>query len=370
MNTRTPSLPPQTTILRSRRFRPGGFTLGLLGLTAAFALTAVAAPEGTTYNGAQPTGAKDLKGKKITVTDVPKLIGIGYFDATSRGIKEAADEIAKKGTGFSVTTDGPTEGDISKQVEFLDNATTSGVDGLMFAANDPVAISPVLRKALKQGITVVGYDADSQPDARTWFVQMATPDGVAKAIIDSMVKEVGPDADIAIVTSSLTAPGQNAWIAEIKKYIPAAGLKLNIVTILPSEEDQQLAFNKTGEIIKAYPNVKGIIGLSSVAGPGVADAVSRANMIGKVAVVSLSTPNQMKPFLKSGCVKSNVLWNPVDLGYAAGYVMRAAVDGTLKPGATEFSAGRLGTLKIINGSQVLLGAPTVFTKENVDSFNF
>ena len=116
--------------------------------------------------------------------------------------------------------------------------------------------------------------------------------------------------------------------------------------------------------------MKGIIGLSSVAGPGVADAVSRANMIGKVAVVSLSTPNQMKPFIKSGCVKSNVLWNPVDLGYAAGYVMRASVDGTLKPGATEFSAGRLGNLKIINGSQVLLGAPTVFTKENVDSFNF
>ena len=350
-----------------RRFRPGGFALGLLSLTAA-ALTA-AAQSGTAYNGAQPTGAKALQGKKITVTDVPKLIGIGYFDATSRGIKEAADEISKK-EGFSVTTDGPTEGDISKQVEFLDNAVSSGVDGIMFAANDPVAISPVLRKALKAGITVVGYDADSQPDARTWFVQMATPDGVAKAIVDSMVKETGPAADIAIVTSSLTAPGQNSWIAEIKKYIPAAGLKLNIVTILPSEEDQQLAFNKTGEILKAYPNVKGIIGLSSVAGPGVADAVSRAGMIGKVAVVSLSTPNQMKPFVKSGCVKSNVLWNPVDLGYAAGYAMRAAADGTLKPGAAEFSAGRLGTLKIINGSQILLGAPTVFTKENIDGFNF
>ena len=224
MKTHHSSLPPQTTISRrSRRSRPGGFTLGLLGLTAAFALTAVAAPEGTAYNGAQPTGAKDLKGKKITVTDVPKLIGIGYFDATSRGIKEAADEIAKKGTGFSVTTDGPTEGDISKQVEFLDNATTSGVDGIMFAANDPVAISPVLRKALKQGITVVGYDADSQPDARTWFVQMAAPDGVAKAIVDSMVKEVGQEADIAIVTSSLTAPGQNAWIAEDQEIHPGRG---------------------------------------------------------------------------------------------------------------------------------------------------
>lgn len=347
-----------------RSFRPGGWTLGLLGLAAA-TLTATAAP----YNGTQPTGAKNLQGKTITVTDVPKIIGIGYFDATAKGIKEAADELSKK-EKFNVTTDGPTEGDISKQVEFLDNAASSGVDGLLFAANDPVAISPVLRKALKQGITVVGYDADSEPDARTWFVQMAAPDGVAKALIDSMVKQTGPEADIAIVTSSLTAPGQNAWIAEIKKYLAASFPKLNIVTTLPSEEDQQLAFNKTGEIIKAYPNVKGIIGLSSVAGPGVADAVTRANLIGKVAVVSLSTPNQMKPFIKSGCVKYDVLWNPVDLGYAASYVMRAAIDGTLKPGDTEFSAGRLGKLQIINGSQILLGAPTIFTKENVDNFNF
>ncbi len=345
--------------------RFGALSLGVLGLTLA-ALPGFAAD---TYNGMQPSNAKDLKGKKITVTDVPKLIGIGYFDATAKGIKEAADEISKK-EGFSVTTDGPTEGDISKQVEFLDNAATSGVNGIMFAANDPVAISPVLRKALKAGITVVGYDADSQPDARTWFVQMATPDGVAKAIVDSMVKDIGGSGDIAIVTSSLTAPGQNAWIAEIKKYIADSKIPLNIVTILPSEEDQQLAFNKTGEIVKAYPNVKGIIGLSSVAGPGVADAISRAGLIGKVKVVSLSTPNQMKPFLKSGAVNYNILWNPVDLGYAAGYVMRASIDGTLKPGASEVDAGRLGKLKIINGSQVLLGAPTVFTKENVDKFNF
>ena len=90
---------------------------------------------------------------------------------------------------------------------------------------------PVLRKALKAGVRVIGYDAESQPDAREWFIQQATPEGIAKALIDSLVAEVGKEADIAIVTSSLTAPNQNAWIAEMKKYISAQGLKLNIVTI-------------------------------------------------------------------------------------------------------------------------------------------
>jgi hypothetical protein len=78
----------------------------------------------------------------------------------------------------------------------------------------------------------------------------------------------------------------------------------------------------------------------------------------------------MKPYVNSGCVKSVVLWNPIDLGYAAVYVMRAVVDGTLKPGATSVEAGRLGELMIVNGSEVLLGAPFIFTAENINDFDF
>lgn len=121
-----------------------------------------------------------MKGKKIVLADVAKLIGIGYFAATTKGEAEAAAGLTKKGLPTEVTTDGPTEAAIQKQVEFIDKAISRGVDGILFASNDPIAISPVLRKALKAGVRVIGYDADSQPDAREWFVQQATPDGIAK----------------------------------------------------------------------------------------------------------------------------------------------------------------------------------------------
>ncbi len=78
----------------------------------------------------------------------------------------------------------------------------------------------------------------------------------------------------------------------------------------------------------------------------------------------------MKPYVHTDCVKSVVLWNPVDLGYAAMYVLRAAVDGKLKPGDASVEAGKLGKLNVINGSEVLLGAPYVFDKENIDKFDF
>src|SRR5262245_25013438 len=43
------------------------------------------------YDGGQPTDAPDLAGQDITLVDVPKLIGIGYFDATHLGMQQAAE---------------------------------------------------------------------------------------------------------------------------------------------------------------------------------------------------------------------------------------------------------------------------------------
>jgi ABC-type sugar transport system substrate-binding protein len=307
----------------------------------------------------------DKSGQPITIIDVPKLTGIAYFAATAQGMQEAAAELGN----VTVTTDAPTEARIERQIEFIDNFITQQPDAIVFAANDPVAISPVLKKALDQGIRVVGYDAGSDEDAREFFVNQATFEAIGKALVDEMVRQVGEEAEVAIVTSSLTAPNQNRWIEEMTAYATANYPNLQFVTTLPSEEDQQLAFKAAQDIMKTYPNVKGIFGLSSVAFPGATDAVKQAGNCGQVAVVGLSTPTQMSPFMKEGCIQSVVLWNPIDLGYATVYAVRALVDGTLQPGATALEAGRLGTLEI-RGSEILLGDPFIFTPENIDDFDF
>ena len=110
--------------------------------------------------------------------------------------------------------------------------------------------------------------------------------------------------------------------------------------------------------------------MTSVATPAAAEAVQQNNLCGKVAVVGLALPNAMKPYVNGDCVKSTILWSTVDLGYAAAHVMRAVADGTLKPGATEFEAGRLGKLQVVNQSQILLGLPKVFTKADINDFDF
>jgi rhamnose transport system substrate-binding protein len=319
------------------------------------------------YDGGSPTNPPDRAGKKITVVDIPKLIGIGYFNATSKGIADAATELGN----VDAKTDGPTKANIDEQITFIDNYITSGVDGILFAANDPVAIAPVLKKALAAGINVVGYDANSTPDARQWFVNQAQFNGIAKGLVDNMAKEIGEDGSFAIVTSTFTTPNQARWIAEMAAYTAACHPKMKWLETVEAQEDNALSFNQATTLINKYGDeLKGIFGMTSVATPAAAEAVTQAKKCGNIAVVGLATPNAMKPYVKADCVKSVVLWNPVDLGYAALQVLRSVSDGTLKPGATSVKAGKLGELQVVNGSEILLGAPYTFTKDNIDKFDF
>ena len=128
-----------------------------------------------------------------------------------------------------------------------------------------------------------------------------------------------------------------------------------------------------------------IVAPTVVALPKVAEAVEQAGLTGKIVVTGLSTPNDMKEFVKRGTVKTVVLWNPVDLGYLAVYVAQASLEGTLKDNTTQATvpAGRLGTRDAVAALEditakgpltlknvIVLGNPFRFTTDNIDQFNF
>jgi len=301
-----------------------------------------------------------LGAKKIAIIDDKTAYGAGLADETEKAAKAAGATIVAR----EYTNDKATD---FKAI--LTKIKAKNPDVIMYASNDPVAIAPVLKKALSKGIHVVGYDADAQEDAREFFVNQVDFQAFSETMVDLIAQNVGKDAKVAIVTSSMTAPNQNQWIKYIKARMEGTYPSMKLLDIRPSEEDQNLAFTVTQDLMKTYPEMNAVIGLSSVAFPGAADAVSQAGMASKIYVTGGSTPKAMKKFVNSGAVKHVVLWNPVDLGYAAVYVARALADGTLKPGDKEVAAGKLGKLPI-TGSTILLGKPFIFDKSNINDFDF
>lgn len=299
---------------------------------------------------------------KLQVAVMPKLVGIDYFNAVEKGAREAADEL-----GLDLKWDGPVQADVSKQIEMLDTWIAQGVDVIAVSPNDPTALSPTLEKARERGIKVLTFDADGAEESRDYFINQATGQSIAQAMVDEMAEQTGGAGEVAIVTGSLTAENQNQWIAYMKEHMAAKYPGMNLVTIKPSEESQELGTQVTTDLLKAYPALKGVFGITSQAFPGAALAVKQAGKGGQVAVVGLSTPKSMKSYVDDGTVKTVILWNAVDLGYLTVQVANAIAKGD-KPGDTV-KAGKLGD-KTVSGTMVLLGDPMKFNKDNIGQFDF
>jgi rhamnose transport system substrate-binding protein len=313
--------------------------------------------------GTPDTGGK----KKLTVCMLPKKKGVPYFTSCAQGAEEAAKELGN----VELIYDGPTDGAAEKSASMIEKWTLQGVDVIAVSPNDPEVVSPAMRKAREKGIKVITWDADGATDAREFFVNQATAQEIGYGLVDTMAKDLGgaePEGEVAIITATLTAANQNAWIKFMKERM-AKYPNMKLVALQPSSEDQKLAFQVAQDLMKAHPNLKGIFGISSVAFPGAAEAVKQAGKSGKVLVTGLATPNDMKAYVKDGTVKSVILWNTPDLGYLTVRVAHDLATGALKPGATSIQAGRLGEKKI-EGDNVLLGKLLVFTKENIDQYDF
>jgi ABC-type sugar transport system substrate-binding protein len=189
-------------------------------------------------------------------------------------------------------------------------------------------------------------------------------------MVSAMVEDLGgPEAagDVVIISSDATSDNQNSWIAVMKPAL--AKSNLNLLTIKYPGENAANALADSKDVIKKYPGLKGIFAISSVSFPGAAEAVEQSGKTGEILVTGLSTPNEMKRYVRNGTVKTVVLWNTIDLGYLTVYVAEALASGKLKPGATSIQAGRLGE-KPIQGDNVLLGDILRFTKDNIDEYDF
>ena len=305
----------------------------------------------TTAGGAQPV-----------VALMPKAKGDPYFISARKGADSAA-----KALNVQLLWDGPTDLDPAKQNEVVEAWITRGVNAIAVSVENKEAISTVLRKARQRGIKVVTWDADAEKDARDFFVNQATPQGIGYTLTDEAARIMGGQGEFAIITASLSAANQNEWIKHIRERLKKYP-GMTLVAIQPSEGDRDRAFSETQTVLKVHPKVKVIMAIAAPAVPGAAEAVKQSGRT-DVKVTGLSLPNMCRPYVKSGVIESFVLWNTVDLGALAVRTAEALVTGELKAGATKLDAGKLGTFDVV-GDEVRLGQPFVFNKSNIDNFNF
>jgi len=335
----------------------------LLGITLAALVGCGKSSEPSTPGGGS-SGSSGAGGKKITVALMPKSKGNAYFISCKAGADEAAKEL-----GVDLLFDGPTDPDPAKQNEIIENWITLGADVIAVACENKEGISTALRKAKQKGIKVLTYDSDAAPDAREFFVNQATPEGIGYTLMDEAARLCGENGDFAIITASLTAANMNEWQKHIEARRSEKHPNMKMVALRPCDDLKDKAQSEATTLLGAYPNLKLIMAICSPAVPGAAEAVKQAGKSGNIKVIGLGLPSENRKYVKDGVTQSVILWKTIDLGYLTVYAATSLVKGDLKPGATAYKAGRLGNIEI-KGDNILLGQPFVFNKDNIDQFDF
>lgn len=315
------------------------------------------APRASSARGAEP------EARKLVLAFTPKAKADPYFVSVRAGAEEAAKQL-----GVELLWDGPTDPDPAKQNDIVEAWITKGVDAIAASCVSPDAIASVLRKAQARGIKVITWDADAPPDARSFFVNQATAQGIGSTLADEGARLAGGSGRYAIITASLTDSNQNEWIKHLKARMAEAHPGMSLAAIHPCDGQRDKAMTEARNITRAYPDVKVIIAIAAPAVPGAAEALKQDGRR-DVKLTGLSTPGLTKDYVRDGWVQSIVLWNTNDLGYLSVLAAKAVVDGQLAAGATTLPAGKLGSIAV-EKDQILLGKPFIFTPENIDQFNF
>lgn len=301
---------------------------------------------------------------KLMIALMPKAKGNAYFLSVKAGAEKAAQEL-----NVELLFDGPTDTNAAKQNEIVENWITLGVDVIAVAAENKEGISTALRKAQKSGTKVITYDADALPDARSFFVNQATPEGIGQGLMDEAARLMNNEGELAIITATLTAANQREWMKHIEARLKSTYPNIKLVAVRPCDDLKDRAQSEATSLMSANPNLKLIMAICTPGVPGTAEAVKQAGKAGKVKVIGLGLPNENKRYVHEGVTESVILWNTMDLGYLTIYAGTALARDQLKAGATSFKAGAMGTFEI-KGDNILLGKPFIFNRGNIDQFDF
>jgi len=307
------------------------------------------------------TGAKETATKKdqLEIVMVVKLEGVAWFDNMRLGIERFNAEYPDV-NAYQVGAD---TADPAAQVALINDLIAKKVDAILVVPNDPESLVPVLKKANEAGILTFTHEASNQKQV-SYDLEAFDNDAYGRHMMDVMAKWMGNEGVWQPFVGFLTSPTHNQWVdgemAQMKQYYP------NLVVPANREEDQenqQIAYQRTLELLKRSPNLKAIMGSAMSTVPGAAAAIEEKGLIGKVAAFGTCLPSVAGDYLKSGAAQSIHFWVPADAGYATAKLAYMMLKGIPIKEGTDLGATGYHNITIKTNE---FGVPVVYGQAWVD----
>ncbi len=246
---------------------------------------ALAAALAATAFAANPAAARELKAVGITVGS----LGNPYFIALARGAEEEARKINPNVKVLTTSADY----DLNRQSIEFDNFIAYGVDLILVNATDPNAIGPAVKRAQKEGITVIAVDAGaSKVDATVETDNVEA----GKLACKFMADKIGGKGNVIIQNGpQVTAVTDRVKGCEgVLKHFPD-------IKLLSSDQDgkgsREGGLNVMQGYLTRFDDIKGVFAINDPQAIG-ADLAARQLKRDGIVITSVDGAPDIVPALK------------------------------------------------------------------------
>lgn len=303
--------------------------------------------------------------KDLTIVMVAKHEGISWFDDMRVGVEQFGKDYNVK--AYQIAPEG---GDPAKQAQMVEDLIAQGVDAILAVPNDPKSMQPVLKKAKEAGIVVVTHEASDIANDVDYDMEAFNNSDFGVRFFEGLAKSMNYEGKFTGFVGGLTMTTHMQWYQSGLDYVKQKYPKMQMIDPEPYEDknDNKVAYDKTIEIMKANPDIKGLFDMAA-SGAGVAQALQDKNKKGQIALSSLALPSMSADYIKNGVMSYAQAWRPADAGYVTALIAYKVLKGEKLEGTVDLK--KPGYEKsTVNGKLIIGNAPVEFTKDNVDQYKF
>ncbi len=267
-----------------------------------------------------------LGGKKSSGKPYIAIVSKGFQHQFWQAVAAGAEKAAKD-YDVEITFEGPeTEAMVDKQLEMVQAALDKKPAALCLAALDSKALIPLLERAKKEGIPVIGFDSGVDSDIP---LATAATDNIAAAALaaDKMAELIGGSGEIAVIvhdqTSRTGIDRRDGFVNRIKEKYP----DITIVDIQYGGGDQLKSTDIAKAIIQAHPDLKGFFGANEGSIIGVLNAVKELGKEKELVVIGYDSGQQQMDAIRSGVEAGAITQDPIGIGYKCVEAAVKAING-------------------------------------------
>lgn len=339
----------------------------MVGVMLLSMLTACAASGGNNNSVKQDSkkeAKEETEGKTYRIANLVKQLGTAWYQRQQLGL----DEMNKEG-GVDCFMVGPETADPAIQVQIMEDLIAQGVDAITVVPISVEALEPVCKKAREAGIIVISHEAAGMENV-DYDVEAFDNATYGAFMMDKLAEAMGEKGEYATTVGFLTSKSHMEWMeAAVKRQEEAYPDMKLVADKIEENDDSQTGYDKFQELIKAYPNLKGML-VSSMSGTqGVGLAIEEMGLAGQVSGVGTCIVSVSGPFLESGALTETTFWDPAGAGYALNKVALMALKGENIETGTDL--GYVGYDSITLDENVIYGNDTLSaTKGNMGDYPF